>query len=361
MAKIKVHWRKVSSHETIRRSSQVIGVSSSSNYGPLLCIFGGELKPREPVDNETYVLCLDKRKKELENLNPPTNANVLPASLPAVMDTKTSNPKPSPRVGSAAASFNNHTYLFSGRGGQAMTPIDEYGSTWALSHLSNQWVLIEPANSAAPVPPARSYHSLTSDKRDTLYLHAGCPEKGRLSDLWAFQLSCKRWIKLCDASNPPRGGTSITFCPDVERLYRMNGFDGRTEQGGSVDIYNPETDAWSSRTYEPDGKEGPEARSVSALLCLKLSEQPFLVTLFGERDPSSLGHAGAGKMLGDVWAWDVRGESWTKVESVEEETPEPRGWFAADVIGDEKIVVHGGLNEANERLGDVWIGSFELV
>jgi hypothetical protein len=25
--------------------------------------------------------------------------------------------------------------------------------------------------------------------------------------------------------------------------------------------------------------------------------------MFGERDPSSLGHAGAGKMLTDVWAF----------------------------------------------------------
>ena len=28
-----------------------------------------------------------------------------------------------------------------------------------------------------------------------------------------------------------------------------------------------------------------------------------LVTLFGESDPSSLGHMGAGKMLADVWAY----------------------------------------------------------
>jgi hypothetical protein len=33
------------------------------------------------------------------------------------------------------------------------------------------------------------------------------------------------------------------------------------------------------------------------------------VTIFGERNPSSLGHAGAGKMFGDVWAYDIAGES----------------------------------------------------
>jgi len=242
-----------------------------------------------------------------------------------------------------------------------MTPIDERGAVWELAHRSDQWTLLEPANPEAPVPPPRSYHALTSDKRDTLYLHAGCPERGRLSDLWAFQLSTRRWIKLADAPDPPRGGASVAFCAENERLYRMNGFDGKTEQGGSLDVYNPESDCWGSIAFAADGKRGPEARSVSSLLCMGVGDQAWLVTMFGERDPSSLGHAGAGKMLGDVWAWNIKGEIWTKVEAEGQSQPEPRGWFATDLLSDDTVVVQGGLSEANERLGDIWIGRLRAV
>lgn len=55
--------------------------------------------------------------------------------------------------------------------------------------------------------------------------------------------------------------------------------------------------------------------------------------------------------------------SWLPLEprpALSGETPEPRGWFAFDVQpsseGDGvQIVLHGGLNEANERLSDAWV------
>ncbi|KAL9026586.1 MAG: hypothetical protein Q9196_004769 [Gyalolechia fulgens] len=75
------------------------------------------------------------------------------------------------------------------------------------------------------------------------------------------------------------------------------------------------------------------------------------------RDPSSLGHEGAGKMLDDVWVFDIRSRRWTEVQARPGEAPTARGWYDADVVRGstkEAIVVHGGLNESNERLGDVW-------
>lgn len=198
---------------------------------------------------------------------------------------------------------------------------------------------------------------MTTNGKDTIYLHAGCPEKGRLSDLWSFNLTSKQWKELASAPPPPRGGPSIAFADGL--LYRMNGFDGNTEQGGNVDIYSPDTDTWTSHAFKPDGKEGPEARSVSALLPVRIEGRTFLVTLFGERDPSSLGHQGAGKMLGDVWAFDVESRVWTEVRQSGDARPVPRGWFAADVWDDHRrVVVQGGLDESNARLGDLWVLSF---
>jgi Galactose oxidase, central domain len=266
---------------------------------------------------------------------------------------------PSPRVGSASTVLNNIIYYFSGRGGIDIAPIEEHGSLWSFNPSNSQWKLLSPADVMAPYPAARSYHTMTNDGSNTLYLHAGCPEKGRLSDLWAFDVGARVWKSLPAAPGPPRGGTSIAFC--AGKLYRINGFDGKQEQGGHLDVYDLSSDAWSTVTYPVDGKSGPEARSVSALLALQVESKPFLVTLFGEHDPSSLGHAGAGKMLSNAWAYDTAARKWTEIKA-NGEWPQPRGWFDADVVkrdeGKEAILVHGGLTEDNGRLGDVWIMEF---
>ena len=271
---------------------------------------------------------------------------------------------PPRRVGAAATTLHGKTYLFSGRGGIAMIPIEEHGSLWAFDPTTANWDLQTPTSSIQPYPEARSYHSLTNDGRDTVYLHGGCPESGRLSDLWSFHIPSKSWTRLMSAPGPPRGGTSIAFSGGL--LYRMNGFDGKTEQGGTLDIYSPDTNTWVTHVYHADGQSGPGPRSVSALISLTVNGRLSLLTLFGERDPSPLGHHGAGKMLDDVWIFDVESRVWSEVQAGgyltepfigEELKPAPRGWFAAEAIGG-CIAVQGGLGESNERLGDVWLLKF---
>lgn len=240
-----------------------------------------------------------------------------------------------------------------------MAPIEENGSIWEFDPSTATWSLIEPSEASTPAryPSARSYHCIAGDGNDTLYVHAGCPEKGRLSDLWSFSLSTRKWTPLATAPDPPRGGASIAFAGGL--LYRLNGFDGKTELGGSLDIYVPEQNQWSSVTYTPDGKAGPGPRSVSALLPVHVGGQSSLVTFFGERDPSALGHQGAGKMLSDVWVFDLNSQTWTEAEVHGDILPAARGWFGADTVADQtKILVQGGLGESNERLGDAWLLSF---
>lgn len=248
-------------------------------------------------------------------------------------------------------------YMFSGRGGPAMAPVDEHGALWSLNTSSNEWKLIQP--SSKTIPEARSFHALTSDGKDILYLHAGCPEKGRLADLWSFSLSTSEWKQLATAPGPSRGGTSIAFAEG--KLYRMNGFDGETEQGGALDVYSPETNTWETITFPADGKTGPGARSVAALVPVNIKGNTSLVTLFGESDPSSLGHQGAGKMLSDIWAYALGSGVWSPVLTQEKALPDARGWFDADVVslnGQDSIAVAGGLGESNERLDDLWVLSF---
>ena len=50
-----------------------------------------------------------------------------------------------------------------------------------------------------------------------------------------------------------------------------------------------------------------------------------LLTLFGERDPSSLGHQGAGKMLGDVWMYDIALATWSEVATTRTDASNNQG------------------------------------
>jgi hypothetical protein len=277
--------------------------------------------------------------------------------------TKEAKEAPSPRVGTASAVIKDALYIFSGRGGVDMAPVEEHGAVWSYSPAQTSWTKLEPADSSAPAPPARSYHSSTSDGASTFYVHAGCPADGRLSDLWAFDVTQRSWTQLPDAPAPHRGGSSIAFSDG--KLFRMNGFDGNTEVGGSIDVFDLSSNKWSTKTFQADGNDGPEPRSVCTLLPVQLGRKKKLLTLFGERDPSSQGHAGAGKMLGDVWIYDISEEWWTKLSpsAGDDGHPPNRGWFDADVLkgsdmGNDSIIVHGGLGEDNSRLDDVWMLKF---
>ncbi|KAH6890288.1 kelch domain-containing protein [Thelonectria olida] len=339
MTGLSASWVRLVSSARLQRSSQVLSIVSSK-----ACIFGGELLPRQPVDNRVDVIDLSPEVSEVK-------VETLP----------TPDLAPSPRVGTASVTINDHIWLFSGRGGVAMDPVDEKGDLWRYTPSTAKWDLIRVKSVA--YPESRSYHAMASDGKKTIYLHAGCPAQGRLSDLWAFDTEAHTWTELPAAPGPARGGTSIAFCQG--KLYRMGGFDGNSEQGGELDTYDTGSNTWQTLKFEPDGIHGPGARSVATLLVIKTpAGQDALVTMFGERDPSALGHAGAGKMLSDVWAFDLQGAEWTKVSISGDAVPAARGWFDADVFkgrdGDD-VVVHGGLAGDNTRLGDVWKLVFELV
>ncbi|KAK5120947.1 hypothetical protein LTR85_005731 [Meristemomyces frigidus] len=305
MASISGTWTELATAEQLQRSSH-----SVSAVGSTLYVFGGELKPRQPRDNEVHIV----------HINAATNEPTPNVASHQYRDG------PSPRVGSASTTLGGKVYLFSGRGGEAMAPVDEKGHLWKL----------EPR------------HDLSSRR---------LPGERPTGDLWTFNLTTKEWQERKAAPEPQRGGPSIAFVND--KLYRMGGFDGKTEQGGAVDVYEPETDEWSTVRYDADGETGPGARSVAALLPISIDGEEHLVSMFGESDPSSLGHLGAGMMLGDSWAWSIDGKAWKRIDA--SKSPPPRGWFDADVVtigGKQSIAVAGGLADSNERLSDLWLLGF---
>ncbi|KAK6348114.1 hypothetical protein TWF718_005929 [Orbilia javanica] len=340
MAPIRATWTKIAESDRLKRSSQNVAVVGQQIY-----IYGGEVTARVPVDSALDLISL-------------SSDTVTASTLPDV------SPAPTPRVGSAAAVLDGTLYFFSGRGGLAMTPIEENGGIWKYNPSAG-WEFILPKYPSTSFPLGRSYHAAAASQAEGLiYIHAGCPESGRLSDLWSYSPKENVWVKLPDAPGVSRGGSSISCFEESQsrttNIARMNGYSGTEEVGGIIDIYSPHTHSWEKVVFEPNGIEGPGPRSVGTLLTVKIEGKQYLLTMFGEGKPSPLGHAGAGRMWDDAWVFDIEEKSWQKVEW-ETVGPAPRGWFDADVVvveGKDGVVLHGGLAEDNERLGDVWLLKF---
>lgn len=253
------------------------------------------------------------------------------------------------------------------RGGADMAALEEHGAVYRFSTSTSTWTRLSPPTDT-PFPAGRSYHCSTATSTHVL-VHAGCAAAGRLNDLWAFDVKNLSWTKLADAPGDPRGGSAITFFND--KVYRMGGFNGKTEVGGGIDIFTFDTatqaqgdglqGSWDTVAYGTAAgvgrgergdlqasEGGPGARSVTALLPLGGK----LVSIMGEGKPSPTGgHDAAGSFWDDVWSFDVKTQKW---EIVGVQGPEARGWFAADSNG-KKVVLWGGLSGANERLADGWI------
>ncbi|KAL3424559.1 Nitrile-specifier protein 5 [Phlyctema vagabunda] len=388
---VKAKWERISA-PSLPRSSHTLSVVAGRAY-----IFGGEVNPREPVDNDIHIITLSSGDYK---------------KVPAV-----GTEVPEKRVGHTAAVIGERIFVFGGRGGKEMKPLQENGRVWIYNTRTDQWSFLDPLQ-GTPFPAARSYHSSVaiekpdppktkplktniateqpaigtiaeSAKTDaeqgghgTFFVHAGCPESGRTGDLWGFDVRSRTWKEFPTAPGKPRGGTAIAV--SKSRIYRYGGFNGEGEEGGQIDVltlgletFNDKGGAgelgvcakggWETLNFEEESMIFPGKRSVAGLQNVTTGMgREYLVLLLGERDPSSQGHDGAGKFWSDVWVfqsppqgmtgaslkdatWQALGREtgegiWSQAavadaegkegEDIHQLVPGERGWFACDSMGD---------------------------
>ncbi|MCJ1398905.1 hypothetical protein MMC11_002106 [Xylographa trunciseda] len=403
---LKASFHHVPTSKKLPRSSHSLSIIKGRAY-----IFGGEVQPRKPAGNDVDVYTLP-------------SSTVIEADYKCAA-AKSPNGKgevPVPRVGHTAAAIADRIYVFGGRGGVDMKPLNEKGRVWVFDTLLNTWSYLDPVPNS-PYPEARSYHAAAASthplpcKKDhtinavgspddeahgTIFIHGGCPESGRLADVWAFDVAARAWMRYADAPGAPRGGPCLTFTQ--HRLYRFGGFDGTQEIGGQIDYlevavntFNDKggqgelsvfaSSKWKTISF-PEGSQSPGNRSVAGLHPITTGQgRNYLLLFLGERDASSKGHEGAGRFWGDVWSYQLRPEgmtaasfkdatrllvgaktaedTWAQVEVPEatmsegqKHGPGELGWFASAQNNDfdaNSVVFHGGINSDNERLGDCWI------
>ena len=197
---LKGTWERISV-PPLPRSSHSVDVVGGAAY-----VFGGEMAPRQPVDNDMHAVVLPASgapadyyaiKAKPAGAAPATAATAPPAAadeskgvlsdIPLDAEegtTKVDKGKgreeptaalgdvPAPRVGHATGVIGNRIFLFGGRAGPESKPLDEHGRVWVFDTRTQKWSYLDPAEPVAPgaaslsaVPAPRSYHcSATSDK-----------------------------------------------------------------------------------------------------------------------------------------------------------------------------------------------------
>ncbi|KAI0639962.1 galactose oxidase [Trametes polyzona] len=381
---VKGQWTLLSKAASLARSSHCTSVTKSG----LLIVYGGEYKPRTPVDTGAGHDAVPKGSLHVFDLS--KSALVQQWSLLSPASSLEGENKvesvPEPRVGATTVWHDGSLYMWGGRGGQEMTPfdarqigvwkatVDDPGQGVQGTGGSNlRWERLVATNEdQAPSP--RSYHTAVAHA-GKLYIHAGCPDTGRLSTLHAFDISERLWKILAPAPEPGRGGTclvAVTLAASQEVLLRYGGFSGfeLPTAAGTIDVYSVAEDKWSTVEPSPDPSHGfPGPRSVHGFTSFR-SKAPSLssaVALLyqGERDASSLGHAGAGTFWDDAWVLSkeagddlLSGWQWHKVDVGQTNIPEGRGWFSpaswVDPEGDTRVLMFGGLLSSNTRSDELW-------
>ncbi|ROV96323.1 hypothetical protein VMCG_07666 [Cytospora schulzeri] len=362
----KATWERIDV-PSLPRSSHSINIVSGNAY-----IFGGEVQPGEPVDNDMHVITLPSSsagadyyavkakaapkpevpavptviepsddgkgedadiEKELaevslsspneqgedvvtgsEDINDGPDAGPSTVKQPAHTEPDVSSlgDVPSPRVGHATAVIGNRIFLFGGRGGPDLAPLEEYGRVWVFDTKTHLWSYLDPLLPAAELlspafadkrhhyPSARSGHAaagveqprdfetrrkastwaewaqgdssvmgtpqrpivgnVANNSRDedddgygTFIVHSGDvaeEQGGRANDTWAFDVRSRVWQELPSAPGKPRDGTSLAVAGS--KLWRYGGFNGEAEEGGQLDCLDLVVDDFSEATGERD-------------------------------------------------------------------------------------------------------------
>ncbi|KAI8609091.1 hypothetical protein BC830DRAFT_883014 [Chytriomyces sp. MP71] len=323
----------------IGRSSHSVNVVS----GHKVLVFSGEQKPRVPIgvnaaNNHAGFECFDLLRR---------------VWLPCA-STNTSPVPPPPRVGHATAQIGNTVYVFGGRGGADMAPLDS--DLFAFDADSNLWK-VAAKKDAVNAPPARSYHAMAASATH-VFVFGGCPASGRLNDLTVFNPTTGMWTIVPPHPDlSPRGGGSLACVGS--RLVLFGGFNGC--ELGDMYVLNassniPESQyAWQridagSEIMSP--MTWPGKRSVAGFVALPSLDS---IALFhGERDPSEKGHEGAGEYNDDVWVFKFTSSvdapaqtgAWERCidDSEKGQAPAGRGWIAAAGWQGDTVVMVGGFD-----------------
>lgn len=105
---LKANWKRIPTDVHLPRSSHSLSIVKGKAY-----VFGGEVKPREPVDNDMHEFTLPQSEHDQVDYQAILAVSADGSDVPAA------------RVGHSSAVIDDRIYIFGGRGGKEMQPLEE--------------------------------------------------------------------------------------------------------------------------------------------------------------------------------------------------------------------------------------------
>ena len=295
-----------------------------------LALWGGENTPRVPIGTEMYLYDMPSGKW-----------TVTPGSGPA----------PSLRVAHAAAAVGSTLYIHGGR--TEVAEQSSLGDLHSFDFPTATWAELHPQGKT---PPSRNYHVAVSVGA-SLYIFGGCGQAGRMADLWRYDTASGAWEELPSSADIKGRGGAGFVAQGEDALIVVGGFTGT--ESSDVHRFDLRAQRWERLDVSSTVPVPFTARSVFARAShacdtgAGCGHAGHVLVFGGEVDPSDLGHSGAGQFSDQTFCLDPSALTWHGV-AAGGEAPGPRGW-AASAAAPAGLVVSGGIDEANARLGDLYL------
>ncbi|CBI28450.3 unnamed protein product, partial [Vitis vinifera] len=237
------------------RSSHAIAIVGQKAY-----VFGGELTPRVPVDNDIHVFDLQ--------------------DLTWSVATVTGDVPP-PRIGVGMAAVGGTIYVFGGRDGTHK----ELNELYSFDTFSNKWTLLSSGDAG---PPHRSYHSIAADQR-RVYVFGGC---GETDDVHCFDLAHEKWAQVDTKGEKPSPRSVFSSLVIGKYIFIYGGEVDPSDQGHlgagkfSGEVYALDTHnlVWKKWADTDDNHPGP--RGWCAFSAGRLHDKEGLL-VYGGNSPSN--------------------------------------------------------------------------
>ncbi len=231
---------------------------------------------------------------------------------------------------------NNKIILFGGGNGTELYLND----TWEYDISSNIWTNLQPVD---PIPSARANHTMAAIADGKALLVGGNIGSNTVdNELWEYSQDENVWQLITPSDKGKvlvgRYGHGMVYTENDE-IYV---FGGTGTDGYLNDVF--ENDKNYDYIWFKSVKAGapglPEARTG---LAVSFSHNGLAV-MFG----------GFGATyFGDTWLYTIKTSSWTQV--IVDENPAARQGHSMVYVGDQRVLLFGGVDVSNQYLNDIWI------
>lgn len=265
---------------------------------------------------------------------------------------RASLPTPTSRL--AATIHAGKLYVFGG----VATADPTHSAAYAYEPQTDTWQSLSPM-------PVGAYGLDTHTVEDTLYAFLAYDDTGFIKDVFAYDPASDTW-----SERSPRPTQRYTFSSAVVdgRVFIIGGFGAPDDDSAAdweykydVEVYDPQTDTWSTEAGLPNAIAAAASCSTGNLIYVfggDVNRTLVYDTAEGtwtERTPPSLarsdhecvrvgdafvllgGRDAAGNQFDVTERYEPATDTWTELEPL----PTPRYWFAARELGSSVYVVGG--------------------